>query len=295
MDSHPQRPRRSLAVVTSVALAVAGAMAVVAGPAAAQTTTTTPGANLQFASGSVTSLHGDAVQVSNANLNSESTVVLSDSTTYTKRQTAGTSALVVGACVRVNGTGSDAKGITASTVSVSAADANGCTGGFGGPGGRNGQRPNGQRRNFPNGQRPNFGNRSGNGTRPANFAVASGPIVSVSGDKVTVKSTTFPRPTSSSSKSKKSSKRTAAPKATTTKVVVTLRSSTTITQTVSGSAADVTVGKCVNATGTAGSGAVDATRVSISDPVNGACTFGGFGGGGFGPGGSGSGGPASSV
>jgi hypothetical protein len=41
----------------------------------------------------------------------------------------------------------------------------------------------------------------------------------------------------------------------------------------------VTVGKCVTAQGTADStGTVTATSVRISDPVNGQCSLGGFGG-----------------
>jgi hypothetical protein len=278
----------------AVVVTVAGLVTLVAGAGAAngQTTSTNPGSGLQFASGAVTSVHGSSVQVSNATTQSESTVVLQDSTTYTKRESADASAIVVGSCVRAAGTGSDTKGIAASNVAVSAADANGCTGGFPGAGGR---APGARGANGP---RPNFGNRArrpfggGTGNRPANLAMAFGPVLSVTGDRVTVKSTAFARPTSTSktstskAKTSKATRKTTA-KRTTTDVVVSLSASTTISQTVGATAADVVVGKCVTATGAVGSGAVDAARVAISDPVNGACTggFGGrFGGGGGGTG-----------
>lgn len=286
----PKRTRRRVRhSARALAVAVTGAAATLAlmvGPATAQTSSTNPASNFSFANGMVTSVHGTSVQVSNAQTQSESTVALQDTTTYTKRVTADSSALVASACVRVTGTGSDSKGITATSVLVSAADANGCTGP--GPGNNGGPRPGfGSRRPGFNGN--GNGNFDRNGTRPnrpANFAVANGPIVSVNGDKITVKSTSFQRPATasaskgkskSSAKSAKNAKQTA-PKTTTTNVVVTVGANTTITQTQSATAADVVAGKCVAATGTAGTGAVDAARVSISDPVNGECT-GGFGGG----------------
>ena len=71
-------------------------------------------------------------------------------------------------------------------------------------------------------------------------------------------------------------------------VTVTFTASTPITDTVSVTAKDVTVGSCVTVVGTpsaTGSAAspVTATTVTISAPVKGSCTgAGGFGGGGFG-------------
>jgi hypothetical protein len=82
-------------------------------------------------------------------------------------------------------------------------------------------------------------------------------------------------------------------------VTVTFTATTPITDTVSVTSKDVTVGSCVtvvgkpSATGAAAK-SVTATSVTISAPVKGACTgaggFGGFGGGGFGGGGFGGGG-----
>ena len=82
-------------------------------------------------------------------------------------------------------------------------------------------------------------------------------------------------------------------------VTVTFTATTPITETVTATAKDVTVGSCVTVIGKpsptgAASKSVTATSVTISAPVKGACTgaggFGGFGGGGFGGGGFGRGG-----
>jgi hypothetical protein len=292
-------PKRRMLIPVALGAVFALALAATASPTGAQTSSTPP----QFASGAVTSIHGTSVQVSNQAQSSESTVVLSPTTQITKRETAAASAITVGTCVRVTGTGSTSKGITAQSVALSTASASGCNGGpgggagaggaAGGPGGfrfGNGQRP----RNFGGtGTRPPGGFGSGSGTRPANFALASGPVVSISGDKMVVKSTTFQRPTATSTKAKNAKakstkpKSTAKPKTSTTNVTVSLTGTTTITQTVTGSASDVAVGSCVTATGTTAAGSVAADRVMVSQPVNGSCSIGfGFGGrGGGAPGG----------
>jgi len=81
-------------------------------------------------------------------------------------------------------------------------------------------------------------------------------------------------------------------------VTVTFTATTPITETVTATAKDVTVGSCVTVVGkpsAAGSatGPVTATTVTISAPVKGNCAGGaGFGGGGFGRGGGGAGGGA---
>lgn len=63
-------------------------------------------------------------------------------------------------------------------------------------------------------------------------------------------------------------------------VAVKLSSTTTITRTVKTGASAIAVGLCVTAVGPANSlGTVSATRVMITEPVNGTCTAGGgFGG-----------------
>ncbi len=281
------------------AAAVGGALTLVlaGGPAGAQTANAN---GRQFVNGSVTSVHGTSVQVSDQTQNSESTVTLSPTTQISKRESATASAITTGTCVRVIGTGSATKGITARTVAVSPATSNGCDGlgdgrarrtgrpgGQGGPGGAGAQgRPGGFRAG--GGQRPN-GNanrRFPGGGNFANFAIANGPVQSVSGDTLVVKSTTFARPTSATTKAKAKAKSakaksaktsTSQPKATTSDVKVTLASSTAITQTVAGTADDVVAGSCVTATGTTAGAGITADRVNVTAPVNGTCT-GGFGG-----------------
>jgi hypothetical protein len=64
---------------------------------------------------------------------------------------------------------------------------------------------------------------------------------------------------------------------------VTYAATTTITQTATGTVADIIAGSCITATGTKGAGGiVTATSVTLSAAVNGSCTRagGGFGGGG---------------
>ena len=222
------------------------------------------------------------------------------------------SAITTGTCVRVIGTGGATKGIAARTVAVSPATSNGCDGqgGLGGRGGLGGQGGQGG----PGGAGPQGrpgGFRGGRGKRPngnanrrfpgggnfANFAIANGPVQSVLGDALVVKSTTFARPTNTSTKAKAKAKAksaktsTSQPKATTSDVKVTLASSTAITQTVAGTAGDVVAGSCVTATGTTAGAGITAARVDVTAPVNGTCTggFGGRFGGGSAGGGSGGG------
>lgn len=254
------RPLRVATLCAGLPLVVALA----ASPADAQTSTAAP----QFATGAVTSIHGSSVQVDNQNQNSESTVVVTGTTNLEKREPGAASDIAVGDCVRVIGTGSAAKGIKASTVAVSPAAENGC-----GPGARGGTFGGGAgqgRPNFGNGAAPpgGFRNRNGNGNRtggrPRAAGIASGPVVSVSGDHMIVKATMFSRPT----------KKNAKPKTTTKKVSVTLGNSTSIMRTVPATITDLTVGSCVTAIGASDAGAVTATNVTISAPVNGSCSFG---------------------
>ena len=63
---------------------------------------------------------------------------------------------------------------------------------------------------------------------------------------------------------------------------VTYASTTTITQTSTGTLADITAGECITATGSKGAdGTLTATTVTLNAPVNGSCTATGFGGGGL--------------
>ena len=73
------------------------------------------------------------------------------------------------------------------------------------------------------------------------------------------------------------------PKVTTKKVKVALSGSTTVTQVVAASQADLATGQCVSAAGTGDAEAITAQRVTISQPDNGMCRGVGFGGGAGGP------------
>jgi hypothetical protein len=71
-------------------------------------------------------------------------------------------------------------------------------------------------------------------------------------------------------------------------------STTTITQTSTGTVADIIAGSCITATGTkGGDGTLTAATVTLSAPVNNSCAVSGFGG--FGGGGTGTGSPRPSF
>ena len=269
-------------LTTTLALIVA-VLAISTNPIAAATST--PPSNVPpFANGTIASVTRSTISVQGAN--GVTTVAVADTTTYQQTKGADASAIAVGDCVRITGTGSLTKGITAFSIALSPAKADGCTQGrpggasfrggagrnlpSGGSGGTppqgNGQLPAGAPNG--NGQRP-AGAPTGNGSGGANGTVASGTITSVSGDNLTAKATVFTPPT----------KKNAKPKTTTKKVKVTFSSATTITQTVAATAAELAVGSCVTAAGTANdSGILTAASITISQPENGACTTGfGFG------------------
>lgn len=75
---------------------------------------------------------------------SDVTVTVTSATTYTKTVTADASVLVVGACVAAQGKADDTGAVAATSIAVSKAGPNGCTGGFrGGAGGFGGGRGGG--------------------------------------------------------------------------------------------------------------------------------------------------------
>ena len=74
----------------------------------------------------------------------DTTVTVTSATTYTKTVSADPTVLVVGACVAAQGKADDTGAVAATTIAVSKAGPNGCTGGFrGGAGGFGGGRGNG--------------------------------------------------------------------------------------------------------------------------------------------------------
>ena len=142
-----RRLRRAVLVPFAGAVAVAVAASPALGATAAQTQ-----GNLPFARGMLLSRSGSTLDLQG--FNGDTKVIVTASTKYAQTKTADASAVTVGECVRVTGTGSASKGIAATTVAVSPAAAK-CTraGGPGGPGG------------FGGGGR--FRTRNGNGTGKA--------------------------------------------------------------------------------------------------------------------------------
>jgi hypothetical protein len=291
--------RRRLGRAVFVAAVGAAAVALAAAPGGAQTQP-----NLPFARGQLVSKSGATLDIQG--FNGDSKVIVTGSTKYQQMQSADASAVKVGECVRVTGTGSASKGIAATNVALSpaaskctrATGAGGFGGGFGGGrfrnrnGGANGNANTGNGGQAPlgfgnNGGAANDNGGNGNGNRTGNanradFGNVSGKVTKVSGDKVTVKGVVVQAPTKANAKPKMSTKT----------VAVTLSDSTRYSQTTTATADALTVGTCVTAAGTADSvGTVTANTVVVSQPVNGSCTGGfGFGGrGGFrgGPGGQG--------
>ncbi len=189
------------------------------------------------------------------------------------------------------GTASTATTFTAATVAVTKPTNGSCDAGFGGG---TGTRPSGA----PTGTRTALGPRAAAASPVRPAAPARAPPDGLRdadrscrcpGSTLVVASRTFTGGASGSSGS-----------AATTNKTITLASTTTITEDETATSTAVVVGKCASAQGTAdSSGAVTATSVAITNPVNGACTagfggFGGFGGRGGGAGG-GAGGTAPSA
>jgi len=284
----PLRVRRSVlerAVWAALPIVTLVSLVLAAGPADAQTSSTTPS---PFTSGMLSALTGSTLSVQARNGSTTMVVVIS-STAYQQTKTATASDIAQGDCVRVVGTGSTTKGIQATTVVLTKPTSKGCSarnalaGGGRGSGGRRfgSGTPGSTPFTSPNGSA---------GTVPTNIAAAFGTVSSVSGSQLTVKE-----------QAPKTTKKT---KAKTGTVAVTLTGSTTVTETVKGAVADLAVGSCVTANGTVDSlGTITAKSVTISQPQNGSCGggFGGFGGGGgfrgrFGSGaGAGGGTPTSST
>jgi hypothetical protein len=267
------------------------------------------GANRTFpgASGEIAEIAGKTLQVQNTT--SQTAVTYTDSTKITNSVTATKADLSVGDCVSVRDTAMDAvtnaggsteaptgqptpaavvdpnTAVEAASVTISDAVDGVCPGGFGGggfPGGFGGNRPQAGPRNgqFPQGGQfpqaaPNgSGTGNGGGQRPDGARAfgggASGKVTKIDGNTVTVETTHLAAPNADGSQS------TASP--TTSTRTVTLVATTTYTKTVSATPSALKVGSCVTAFGTANdTGAISASSIAISSPVDGSCTSTGFG------------------
>ncbi len=214
------------------------------------------------ASGTVAAIAGNTMQVQNPQVG-QVAVTWTSSTKFSHQVATTLAAVKAGDCITAMapaGTSFTATSFTATSLVVTSGACTIGTGprpsGFpsGGPSGFPSGRPSG----FPSGARPS-GFPSGRGRFGA---VASGKVTSISGSTLTIAARQFNQ-TGTSTKT------------------ITVTPSTKITTEAATTASSVKVGKCVSAEGSADStGAVTATRVQITDPVNGQCgTFRRFGGG----------------
>jgi hypothetical protein len=231
-------------------------------------TTVTPGAGGlpgQAGSGKVTDVSGSTAQVQSDT--AQVAVSWTGSTTFTQQVSVTASAVKVGSCVMVTssttGTKSTSSTVQASTVRVIPA-ANGSNNGscsLGRPGGAGrplgGTPPTGRPSGAPSGA-------PGRGV-PGGFGGAFGKVTNVSSTGFTVASAS--RPTSGGTSD--------ATKA----VTVVTSAKTTYSSTEKATSSAVKVGRCVTSQGKADdTGAITATSIAVTDPVDGECGFGGFGG-----------------
>jgi hypothetical protein len=186
-------------------------------------------------------------------------VTYTDTTEFTQQLNGSLADLTVGSCVMVTSDGAtDSNPVTATAVTISAAVDGSCQSGMT-PGGMPGGAP-------PSGQTPPSGGGMPSGAPPSGQIPPAGGggvfglVTTVTGTGFTVESTA-PGGESSEPRS------------------VTVSATTTWTTTEAATASALTAGRCVIATGEADdTGTVTATRITVSDPVDGECA------GGFGPG-----------
>src|SRR5262245_8418185 len=199
------------------------------------------------ASGTVAAITGTTMQVQNPQVG-QVAVTWTSSTRFSHQIATTLAAIKAGDCVTAvapSGTSFDATSFTATSVMVGSGA---CAVG-GGP--RPSGLPSGTRASgFPSGARPS-GFPSG---RLRGGAVATGKVASISGNTLVIAARQFG---ASGTKNK----------------TVTVTSDTRITTEAATTATSVKVGKCVTAEGKADpTGAVTATQVRITDPVNGQCS-----------------------
>lgn len=208
--------------------------------------------------GEITGVSGTTLQVRD-DQSGEVKVTYTDTTEFTQQINGSIADLAVGDCVMVASDGAtDSSPVAATAVTVSAAVDGSCQGGMN-PGGipSGSEIPSG----IPSGAPPSGQTPPSGGGMPGGGGVF-GLVTAVTDTGFTVEST-VPGGESGEPRS------------------VTVSATTTWTTTEAATASALTVGRCVNATGEADdTGAVTATRIAVSDPVDGECV------GGFGPGGS---------
>lgn len=202
--------------------------------------------------GTIAAVEGDVLQVQSERTGQVAVTVAAD-TEITDQVAAELSDVEVGACVVVRNSGDAESGsVTAESVAISAGD-DGCTAG---PGGRrgSGQMPTGRPTDMPS-DVPTGAPRGRGG-----FGV-TGEVTAVDANGFTVLAAT---PGDESQE----------------ETAVEVDGATTYTTEQAGEASALVVGRCVRATGEADeTGAVTAEEIDVSDPADGECALGGFGGG----------------
>ena len=240
--------------------------------------------------GTIAAINGMSLEVQNP-ATGQTTVTYTTATTFQQTVVSSVVGVTAGSCITATGTPPTGSGstnrfggpVTATRVAISQPTSGSCTAGLGGfraggtggpPGGGPGTGASG---GAPPGSQPGGSpSRTFRGQNPGQFAVASGMVTAVTGSQVTV-SETNPSTQAAST------------------AVVTLTPSTTFTERTSASPADLAVGKCAQAVGSADTtGAVAARSITVSTPGASGCAgrLGRFGGGG-GAGGGGGGGSSS--
>jgi len=211
--------------------------------------------------GTLAEIDGRVLQVQNQ-ATGQVSVSYSASTAFDQTRMVTAAAIRVGSCVTVIGqrrqasgspsaTPSRAGSIPAASVQISATVNGSCPiAGIGRGGGRASGFPSGRPSGFPSGRQSGQG---GFG------AFATGKVSAIGGSSLTVQTPARGQQAAST-------------------VTVTLSASTSYTETGPATAAALRVGECLSATGRTGStGAVAATRITISPAGPNGCTAGGFG------------------
>ena len=239
-------------------------------------------------SGTIAAVNGTTLEVQGAS--SQTTVKVTPTTTIPQTVAGAASDLAVGACVTATGSRSSTSApVAATTVTINEmlSGSDNCTGGAGGGffggGGGGGFGGGGFRTGGPEGggtanaTRTTLSpaQRAARAAQLAKVGIASGRVTTISGQTVDL---AVPTPSSTSTTNANTATR---PRFTPSSVF-TFSSSTKFSKTESATASALTVNACVTAFGPSDdTGAVTATRIMITPPVNGSCNT-GFGGRGFG-------------
>ncbi len=258
--------RRTLSTVSLAALALTGALALGACGSSSSASTPAPSASRSGsgqggggqragAAGLIAAVTGSTAQVQSTS--SQTAVTWNDKTTFSKTVPATAAALKVGQCVSAraatSGSGNAANGgasaptsIDAATVALSDPVGGSCAGPGGGQGGPSGGA------GTPSPRPSRSGGFDGRGFGGGAF----GTVASVGSGSFTVTQAARGNQPAST-------------------ITVTYAASTTFTTQATAAATDVKVGGCLQASGPHDStGAVTATSIRLSDPVNGTCQTG---------------------